>query len=471
VRFEADESQGNLLAPGSYLRKFVVDRAAKFLHERWRVGYAQKHKDAYIAYKKQNNEIQNTAVADSRIGSGVDGVKSPDSPIGEEDIETTSYPVTKGVYSVSKLAEALWLKHEIRCKRYEIPPRWKSKFTYQSPPHDANGPTSKYFNGNEAQKEWVDPKTDICYVDINQPLENLPERAQHENMKSAESVLKLLEQFPQAPRTELADMLHRQWVDSRGTSLSFDNKLRNPWNELPMAEKIKNMVIVDAVIDMCALAHQIHDMVTVLFNNDGDGKISAEEFIMGELLRPLFKENVRVPVRKGDIIKVKDFGRNSNTYSEVVVVGWYQNSFWNHGVSLKQNQKQYKKNFLSQQKKSKSAQDVDVGPVIFHKILDTDNFFFSGTIFLVRVINEENRLNFSQGSVVLPQPNKVHFDLLNKGEIHAIPETAIYWKEICCNDFVRDMLGHSDWLFDSDGTCAINDHRCVPLKTSMKNDF
>jgi hypothetical protein len=261
---------------------------------------------------------------------------------------------------------------------------------------------------------------------------------------------------------------------------------------------------------MCALAHQVHAMVSALFDKDHDGLVSAEEFINGPLLRPHFRQNVRVPVRKGDIVRVRDLCVNNADYKKAVVVGWYQRAHWNHANNALNKTDAYHKKkkgkgksrkinmggfsmttpgkgetvspsklegidenksavlppILRTAKHNSPGEDLeDNGPVIYRKSVDVGNFFFSnGTIFLVRLL--EDRESFTRGKVVLPRPNKVHFELLNKGEIHAVPETAIYWKEIKCNEFVRGMLEQSDWLFDSDGTCAINDHRCVPLSAS-----
>lgn len=228
-------------------------------------------------------------------------------------------------------------------------------------------------------------------------------------------------------------------------------------------------------------------MVAALFNKDQDGVVSAEEFILGDCLRPHFRENVKVPVKVGDIVGVRDLCMNlENEYHNAVVIGWYQHAHWNHAINIKKKkryrileanatkvlkEKDKESDFFREEGKAKSVEmeaeeDDDAGPIIFKKSIDTDNFFFNnGTVFLVRLI--ENRDKFSKCQVVLPKPNRIHFDLLNKGEIHAIPETAIYWKEIKCNDFVRGMLEQSDWLFDSDGTCAINDHRCVPLSSNL----
>jgi hypothetical protein len=94
------------------------------------------------------------------------------------------------------------------------------------------------------------------YVDINQPLDRLPKCAVEANSKTSEDVLKMLETCPQAPRTELAHRLHIQWLDTQDSKvLSLQNKLRKGWSELPMNERLKNMVIVDAV---CSCSQEEH---------------------------------------------------------------------------------------------------------------------------------------------------------------------------------------------------------------------
>jgi hypothetical protein len=244
------------------------------------------------------------------------------------------------------------------------------------------------------------------------------------------------------------------------------------------------------VLDLCALAHQVHTTVSTLFNRDGDNLVSSDEFLMGECLRPLFHDNVRVPIRKGDVVRVKDTSKNTDTFKHAVVIGWQQRSHW-HPID-KQTLKTTRRGstlhvvhpggtstsggeptnstMSGLSEDISSSGDGPTSPLPHDEMSggDTDDFQFHGTVFLVRFFSIKDRNEYPSG-VVIPKPSsKTHAHLLRKGEIHAVPENALCWKSIRCDEFVKAILAHSDWLFDSDGRCAISDHRCVPIARDNK---
>jgi hypothetical protein len=477
VRFEALPDRAQLLGSGCFVRDFIQERAANFLHDRWRAGYSQQCKKQFIA---EQRAIQKQAKFQKKSPSSATQLPSIKSIL---ESRKNPFPVTKGCVGVNRKASAIWVNEQLRTGFLEVPPRWKSETTYQNPPTDIKPPEKKYHGGVGSPNRWKHPLSGEWYVNIDQKLSRLPEIAMNDNLASASSVISMLEKTPHAPRTELAYKLHREWVDHQA-DVPADDKLRNPWADLPRPDKIKNMVIINTVLDMCALAHQVHATVTNLFNKDGDGQVSSDEFLGGEALKPLFHDNIRVPIRKGDIVGVRDLCRNSDITKQAVVIGWQQRSHWNHAKynskrrsSLTVVKDQHKKNhnydqnnkageMKSDNEDSMKFNEEDTFVDTIEGDVEADEFQFHGTVFFVRFIKGEDRKNFTSG-ILLPLPQSARLNnLLQQQEIHAIPETALFWKNIKCNEFVKSILVHSDWLFDADGTCSINDHRCVPIARS-----
>lgn len=227
VRFEANKTSSNLLKTGSYLRHFILERAANFLHDRWRSGYAQQCKRVYIANQREKQKKKDA------------GKETPSA------LRSPFHITTGGRPNIERRASAMWLNEQLGNGLLEIPPRWKSETTFQSPPTTSNPPTTKNHGGIGAPGRWYDKNKSEWYVNIDQKLDKLPESAMVDNLKSADDVIKMLEQSPHAPRTTLADNLHRIWLN--GQDLSEDDKLHKPWAELATSEKNKNMVIINAV--------------------------------------------------------------------------------------------------------------------------------------------------------------------------------------------------------------------------------
>jgi hypothetical protein len=300
----------------------------------------------------------------------------------------------------------------------------------------------------------------VEYCDIHQPLDKLPPVAHYENRRNVYDVIQFLEESPQLPRSELAALLHAKWLSRQSEDeVPEEDKLRRPWPDLPLADRLKNIVIVNQVVDICALAHQVHNSVNELFNADRDGIVSSEEFLRSEVLRPLFYSNVRVPVRRGDVVLIKDASLNRSTIFYACVVAWQQRSHWSAETN-------------SQRKDTDAIISGDGLPTGFGlgigldddvDEVDTDDFQFHGNVVFVRLIYPDDRKLYHGGFFVPHASSTTLRSHLANRAIVAIPETALHFPGIRCQDFTMSILSHSDWLFDSDGSCSTHDHRCVQL--------
>jgi hypothetical protein len=197
VRFEAGKNEATLLSKGHYLRSYVVNRTAKFLHERWRVGYMQKYKQIFLDVK--NNvfsrgirvpdvvELIDEGDDDSEEEEEIDDANDEDDDNDDDEVaggegehssstnghddgggdeeeaeKINPYPVHRGISTISKRADSLWVKDQISKRKLEIPPRWKQENSYQSPPHDSNAPDTRYYHPDRRPRtRWLDKKTHL----------------------------------------------------------------------------------------------------------------------------------------------------------------------------------------------------------------------------------------------------------------------------------------------------------------------
>ncbi len=244
------------------------------------------------------------------------------------------------------------------------------------------------------------------------------------------------------------------------------------WKNLPASERAKNLTSVSLVLDLCAVAYQIHYTVDALFNTDADGFVSATEFLTSPPLQPLFHDTVRVPLRRGDVVKVRDHATSSPAEVDAVVVGWQARSHWKarpapvgpmapgsgggaggggsggHGVTPTA--------AAYEQEEEDEEEDEEEAHL--------DSFTFHGTVFLVALLAPTDAPEFNPGTVFPVVPDPRHRDLLARGALWAVPEVALQWPQVHGVDAERSVLAHSDWLFDADGTCALSDHRLVLLE-------
>ena len=180
--------------------------------------------------------------------------------------------------------------------------------------------------------------------------------------------------------------------------------------------------------------------------------MSSTEFLQVEALHNLFSSNVRVPVVPGDVVTIREPLKNQPTCVRAVVISWQQRSHWNPVVSVP-GRRASRSDVLAKAFSDEELEDY----------LEDDDYMFHGTVFFVALINPDEGSEFTCG-VVHPVPkNERHRSLLVDGRVIAVPETALVFPGIRCEDFTKSILRHSDWLFDPDGSCCINDHRCVHL--------
>jgi len=355
-----------------------------------------------------------------------------------------------------------------------IPPKWKNAKTYEAvdtaaleqagckPP-----PTS--IDKNRAQQSdeepvgkpghtWKHPTTGDVYVNIVQPWKYLRgvQIAVRKNRESSDVTFSALEARPLSIRTELASDLHEQWQHANGSKLNLDDKLRSGFKDLPWDEKAKNMTWVNFILDFSAIAHQVQYSVNALFNADNDDMVSSDEFLKSDALRGLFQNSVRVPVRKGDIVKVRDLSKMfEDRYFDAVVVSWKTGAYWDPIKSGEDEE--------SIKSKIEIEENQD----------DLEKYDFAGTVFLVRLVHKKDR-NVTTGMTrarVNPSFAQSHVMYGAEPEFAAVPETALCWSDTKCSDFEKGILNQMDWLFDADGTSVVSDNRLVsmdPLKWSYK---
>ena len=452
IRFDAKSRDAHCLSNDSYLRNYILDKASYFLHEHWRAQYA---------YEALRDMVQSNVEAKSESNVR-DGNRSA----------TCNIRVYRNIHVINRRESARKLTESLNVtssklkgqsgaqEMIRVPPKWKSVEAFENPPQHLKLPPNKNLRTGESLNYWVDSISGVKYMNINQPLDKLPPVAHRENRRCVDDVLTLLEENPQLPRSELASLLHEKWLSRQSEDLTvIGNKSHKPWDELPLASRLKNIVTVNQVVDLCALAHQVHNSVNELFNADHDDVVSSEEFLRSEVLRPLFSSNVRVPVRRGDVVQIKDVSRSHSTeHFAACVVAWQQYSRWSPGTSSQSHETDFilaRKASLDGVGRSTSVGDDDG--------MDTAEFEFHGIVVFVRLIYPQDRLNY-HGGRFFPRTSSttLRAQLANR-DIIAIPETALSFPDIRCKDFTMSILSHSDWFFDSDGSCSINDHRCVQL--------
>ena len=446
VRFDAKPQNAHCLGKNSYLKNYILDKASDFLHEHWRAQYAcGALRDMLQSIEKAKRE-----------SNARDGYRRATSKIRTyKNMHTLNRHE-----SVRKLMESLKNTQSGVQETLMVPPKWKSVDTFENPPPDSTPPQNQNRKPGESMDPWVDPTSGIKYIDINQPLDKLPHVVQFENRRCVDDILTLLEESPQLARSDLASQLHAKWLSRQPEDTSAGiQKSHKSWDELPLASRLKNIVTVNQVVDLCALAHQVHNSVNELFNADHDDVVSSQEFLRSEVLRPLFYSNVRVPVRRGDLVHIKDVSPSHSTNDFIAcVVAWQQHSHWSPETD-------------SQSKESDAIRAGKGSPNGFgfgvsdsdDDEMDTSEFEYHGSVFFVRLIYPGDR-SIYHGGRFYPRPSSTTLRAhLAKRDVVAVPETALHFPEIRCKDFTMSILSHSDWLFDYDGSCSINDHRCVQL--------
>jgi hypothetical protein len=306
---------------------------------------------------------------------------------------------------------------------------------------------------------WRNPGTKEVFVNIFQPWRDLRkvDIAVTKNKESTEMVFSSLEARPHSIRTELANDLHMQWQRANGAKLSADDKLRSKFHDLPWEEQAKNMTWVNFAVDSSAIAHHVHYTVDALFNADNDDMVSSDEFLKADALKDLFQNSVRVPVRKGDLVKVRDVANKQDDKSfDAVVISWKTEAYWD---PLNPDEDE-----ASIRRKMDIEEDQD----------DLDQYDFAGTVFLVRLVNPEDRKAVTRARVSPAFSQHVVMYGPEAAEFVAVPETALCWPDMKCSEFEANILSHMDWLFDADGTCVVSDDRLVPMdplkRSHQQND-
>jgi len=204
------------------------------------------------------------------------------------------------------------------------------------------------------------------------------------------------------------------------------------------------------------------------------------------------------------VVKIRDVTRRSDELSDAVVVSWVPRAHWHpntkagggargacgsNGLAGAGGEFGGKRCGGGDTTEDDDDDDDDEGG------LGVEDFQFHGTVFLVRIVppaqavgtsggHESSRSGTSSlssgssgssgggkacsGGVVRPLPAaKAHRNLLRRGALLALPETALVFPSIATGDFSRATIAQCDWLFGSDGSCVINDHRCVPLDRAV----
>ena len=112
----------------------------------------------------------------------------------------------------------------------------------------------------------------VSSTQVNQELANLPDAAWLDNLHSVEVALNAIRREPHARRVDIAQEMHETWLhdqaDGENGLTNIQPHLLRPFHDLSQTNRMKNLSIVNQVLDMSALAYQVHETIQRIAGDD-----------------------------------------------------------------------------------------------------------------------------------------------------------------------------------------------------------